>query len=270
MRLSPDAQKCVVFFGIPSPPNGDIAYGGTGFLVGMKKGADLISCLVTARHVAENLTDHPDAIVRINKKNGGAESIALDGLRWNYHQDSTVDLAAAPCIFDANSFDCISYDLRQAISLKNAGAVMCGDLINIVGLFRLHAGDKKNIPMVHTGHVAALPDSVERISIKDRTTGKIIGIDAMLVEAQTLNGLSGSPVFGHAVAELPFTPRVHAYSSVLLMGMYVGSWDGAPGEILERDRSFGGEIRVPVGMGIVIPADKIIELVSTLASVTVK
>ena len=46
-----------------------------------------------------------------------------------------------------------------------------------------------------------------------------------------------------------------------MLGIYVGAWDGAPGEILSRERDFKGGIRVPVGMGIVVPAQKIIELI---------
>jgi hypothetical protein len=46
-----------------------------------------------------------------------------------------------------------------------------------------------------------------------------------------------------------------------LFGLYAGSWDGEPGEILAADRNLSGGKRVPVGMGLVVPADKIIELI---------
>jgi len=46
-----------------------------------------------------------------------------------------------------------------------------------------------------TGNVAVLPDPIERIPIRDRTTGEIVEAEVYLVEAQTLDGLSGSTGF---------------------------------------------------------------------------
>ncbi len=92
-------------------------------------------------------------------------------------------------------------------------------------------------------------------------TGELVEAEAYLVEAQTLDGLSGSPVFLHQPVTLPFEPKCLAYGPVRLVGLYVGSWDGEPGEILAADRSSRGNIRVPVGMGLVIPSKKIVELI---------
>jgi hypothetical protein len=121
----------------------------------------------------------------------------------------------------------------------------CGDVISIVGLFRLHAGSKRNVPIVHSGNLALLPDPHERIPIKDRTIGKMTEVEAYLVEAQTLEGLSGSPVFVHEVTRAqpmliaaPVPPSwglAKAFGEAMMLGMYQGAWDGEPGEVLAAD-----------------------------------
>ena len=137
----------------------------------------------------------------------------------------------------------------------------------MVGLFRLHAGSKRNVPIVHSGNVAALADPNELVPVRDRTTKEIIESEVYLVEAQTLEGLIGSPVFAHEIWDLAGTfPEIHgtlpkAFGSVQLLGLYTGAWDGEPGAILEADRNLRGGKRVPVGMGLVVPAKKIIDLI---------
>jgi len=113
--------------------------------------------------------------------------------------------------------------------------------------------------------VAALPDASERIPLMD-ASGHKIEAEAYLVEAQTLEGLSGSPVFTKEPLILVDLGKHHgehagAYGALVLLGLYVGSWDGYPGEILATDKGLrSNKIRVPVGMGVVVPAQKILEV----------
>jgi hypothetical protein len=168
-------------------------------------------------------------------------------------------------------FDVIYYRFDpEFVILGDSGRkqLMCGDVINLIGLFRLHAGKQRNIPFVHTGHLAVLSDSSERIPVRDRTTNKVVPAEVHLVEAQTLDGLSGSPVFAHEMVSLGNfvigrEPDQHPYAfgKVRLLGIYSGSWDGEPGEILASDKNLRGNVRVPVGVGTVVPADKLMELV---------
>lgn len=159
-------------------------------------------------------------------------------------------------------------DLEQCgyLTSKRPGEVSCGDPINLVGLFRLHAGKNKMVPIVHTGHVATPADPTEPVPMIDRVTGKRIEAEVYLVEAQTLEGLSGSPAFIHEMTGLPFKmpgtdAQPKAYGPVRLLGLYSGAWDAKPGEIIAQDRSLRGDLRVPVGVGLVVPAEKMIELI---------
>ena len=92
-------------------------------------------------------------------------------------------------------------------------------------------------------------------------------VEAYLVQAQTLEGLSGSPVFIQQFSQIPglSTPGgggVAGYGDQKLLGIYQGAWDGEPGAILSADRNLKGDnLRVPVGMGIIVQGERILELV---------
>jgi hypothetical protein len=271
MRVSDDARKSVVFFGIDGEGVDVVDYGGTGFLCADMGEGIAIPLLVTCRHVAQLLSGHEQFYVRANTRGGESYTLPVSKMDWRYHPDSTVDLASVVLVLPNHTFDVIYYRFDpEFVILGDSGRkqLMCGDVINLIGLFRLHAGKQRNIPFVHTGHLAVLSDSSERIPVRNRTTNKVVPAEVHLVEAQTLDGLSGSPVFAHEMVSLGNfvigrEPDQHPYAfgKVRLLGIYSGSWDGEPGEILASDKNLRGNVRVPVGVGTVVPADKLMELV---------
>ena len=148
-----------------------------------------------------------------------------------------------------------------------------GDLCYTVGLFRFLWGKKRSLPVVHTGNISLL-DTDELIPIRDRDDeSKVKHVEAYIVESQGISGLSGAPVFVRP--SLWFTlesgvppelrrehitttriPRARFY----LLGLWQGSWDAPPSEILAYDR--GANITVPVGMGLVVPTKKLLEVLN--------
>jgi hypothetical protein len=259
VRIGEDARKCVVFFGVRTL-KGDISYGGTGFLVSWTEQGHGTPYLVTNRHVARNLD--LDFIIRVNRLSGGSEEIPVERVEWTYHQDRSVDLAATKFLLRKDRYAVGYYPVQEAATKNDA---VCGDPVSLVGLFRLHRGSSRNVPIVHSGHIAAIADRTELVPLKDPKTGEILETEAYLVEAQTLEGLSGSPVFIRQFVQLSFVTTDSgavplAYGASRLLGLYQGAWDGAPGEILANDRNVRGDLRVPVGMGTVIPSEKILEL----------
>jgi hypothetical protein len=164
-------------------------------------------------------------------------------------------------------FDHLALPLSKAAERDDLG---CGQQIHIVGLFRLHFGQQRNVPIVHTGHIAALADTREKIAIQDRTTGETIQAESYLVEAQTLEGLSGSPVFVQQHVAWPAKATrdgvvsditIAAFGAMKLLGVYQGAWDAHPGKILAADRNIKGNERIPLGMGMVVPIDRVIEII---------
>jgi hypothetical protein len=87
------------------------------------------------------------------------------------------------------------------------------------------------------------------------------------VQSQSLSGLSGAPVFvwvsNHQVTNelIEHNPHLSADEMgyavamwhIFLIGIWQGAWDAPPGEVHAAERGVG--IRVPVGMGVVVPID---------------
>jgi hypothetical protein len=274
VRIHDDVRKAVVFFGFedPTPGKGGINCIGTGFLIAY----DGSGYLVTAKHLAHDLGDNP-FVVRINTKDGGSENLDADGVRWYGHPDPNVDVAVIPlsitAAYDANYIPEQMLAVDELVYHEEINTVGVGDLTYTVGLFRLMSGEKRNLPIVHFGSVAMMPRD-EKIPVKDwRDRSKTIKVEGYLVETQAISGLSGSPVFVRpttAVNTLPpnmlvdprfSNPLDHIAAvpthKLFLLGLWSGSWDAPPDEVLAAQT--GASVRVPVGIGIVVSAQKIKE-----------
>ena len=89
--------------------------------------------------------------------------------------------------------------------------------------------------------------------------------DAYLIEARSLGGLSGSPVFANLervyIKKGELRVRKNE-SSHYLLGMMLGHWDAGVSE-LDGAKTDATDIqRVNMGIGIVVPIEKIIEVIS--------
>lgn len=257
MRLADNALNCVTFIAGKNPRTGKFQFIATGFFV---KYIDAQGCgdsyLITAKHAAEQIEGSPFQI-RI-----GDQPITMENVRWYYHKDRSVDVAVTPYmpfpVGDVVRFPGKHFLTEPKIKTKRIGP---GDQAYAVGLYRLHPGKTKNRVVVHTGHIAMMPDPVERFSIKNWPHP----IEGYAVEAQTLDGLSGSPVFVRRsikVAPLENVGPPLAYGAVFLLGLWVAAWSGIPDDELRKDiekkerkaKQQAGAIRVPAGMGVVAPA----------------
>jgi hypothetical protein len=244
--------------------------------------------LVTARHVAVPLGSH--FAIRFNKKGGSSDIERIEKARWTAHPDETVDVAVLHC-GHPDWADCIPIPGRLLamptigdglVSTVEEGGLIfndpnlgIGDIAYVVGLFHLVHGKKVNLPVVHTGHIALLPGD-EKISVFNRATRKRQQVEAYLVEAHGLEGLSGAPVFARTSSpvtapyryegpplqgghkpEYPVGGRLHSWT--VLLGLWQGSWSEKPSKTLAKDKNLKKDQKVPVGMGVVVPANKIAE-----------
>ncbi len=160
-------------------------------------------------------------------------------------------------------------------TLVNQPDLGIGDIVYVVGLFHLLSGKNINLPVVHTGHIALLPGD-EKIPVRNPGERKSHDVEAYLVEAHGLEGLSGAPVFartsvpimaqrrhegpplqgGHKL-EFPVAGRLHSWT--MLLGLWQASWDEWPSRILSKEKKLSKDQKVPLGMGVVVPAYKIAE-----------
>jgi hypothetical protein len=192
---------------------------------------------------------------------GTAEHSHSDEVLWTYHPDSSVDVAATVCLppdhIDWIPWPATHFALPQTLEAKNIGA---GDLAYITGLFRVVTGHERFMPVVHTGHIAMLP--AEKVPVN----GFPSGVDAYLVEAQSIGGLSGSPVFvRRSVRVLPAKDEVSgvpplAYGAMWLLGLWQAGWQ-APASSVFGPEGLKGAV-IPAGMGVVVPASKILEVLN--------
>lgn len=280
MKIDDDLRKCVCFIGYGElNPSGDkFTAVATGFFVQI----DRMNYLVTARHVAVAFGDDP-FMIRLNAKDGSGVMIQFDGTRepedkWFVHPDEDVDIAIVAFPYNlANSLDHFAMTedwLMRDQNIEGIG-VGVGDTCYAIGLFRLMQGKKRNFTIVHTGSIAAMP-SDELIPV--RVGKKLSYVRGYLVEMSNLRGLSGSPVIVRptvdtivARAESKKYPkegaaighRVVARTTryeLELLGVWTGSWEASPDDVLALDH--GREVRVPVGLGTVVPAQKLLEILN--------
>jgi hypothetical protein len=177
---------------------GEMRYVGSGFFIsrappgnvqGLAPGYGMR--LVTARHVLDHIKKRglTRVFVRFNTTGGDSAWVMTEITEWKYHPtNETIDLAMLPFGFPAD-FDHLSMpDLvffTPAIATEHQVAL--GEEVFVTGLFRHHHGKRRSIPIVRVGNLAALDEEQVQTSIGLR--------DAYLIEARSLGGLSGSPVF---------------------------------------------------------------------------
>jgi hypothetical protein len=271
MRLNDDMRKSVVFLGFGDGDN--FTPVGTAFLFGYKDGL----YIVTTQHIAVGIGDAPFSL-RVNKFDGTSETIPVDPLvdaKWYSHpSDPNVDISVMPYHYrlDKRVFDTLQIHEGMVASdaTLHEWGIGAGEMCYVVGLFRLMAGRKRNLPIVHTGNIASLPND-ELIPVRDwlapQESGKARKIQGYLVEVSNLQGLSGSPVLVRPDVVLGEhkvrgNHSVKAYAgSVFLLGIWQGSWDAEPDQVVAIEQR--KPVRVPVGMGVVVPADRLIEIMES-------
>jgi len=194
----PDAiRHCVVFLGLESK-DGRFLPKATGFLVDAGEGDYLRTHLITAEHVVGKLHEmaaKTDEIIvaRLNTADGASTTVPLDDAHWWFYPDqfNPSDVAVTPFSFSRKQFAHSTLlvrnrDISDRILRDEGGAL--GQEILILGLFRHHSGTQRNEPIVRIGNLSAMPQE----PVKTEYAGFIEGY---LVEARSISGLSGSPVF---------------------------------------------------------------------------
>lgn len=133
-----------------------------------------------------------------------------------------------------------------------------GDEVSIIGLFRHHHGIVKNIPIVRTGNLASM--------LVQQIVTRIGEIEAYLIEARSIGGLSGSPVFLNlgTVRLIRGEIKTSTEGKAIhhLLGLIHGHFDVKVAEIDHSSIDDGLSMdKVNTGIAIVTPANKIQELI---------
>jgi hypothetical protein len=262
MKIPDELRKCVAFLGVRPLEGGPIKLRGTAFLVGIPGVVPGVAMtyLVTARHVAQRLEGR-EFFIRVNTIIGGSLfTHAAATERWWYHPtDASVDVAVIPCSPSLVEADFRYLPLNYFCTVDNMRernlTIGVGDEVYIVGLFVRHSGNLRNIPIVRTGNIAAMPE--EPVRSKD-----FGDMEAYLIEARSIGGLSGSPVFVNSSFDGNGAYRIGSHA-LSLLGLVHGHWD-VPDDP-NRDEveiDIDGTGRLHAGIAVAVPASKILEVLN--------
>ncbi len=262
MFVPDNIRKCVVFIGYKTN-TGNMKLAGTAFL-GLREideDGTKFAYLITAKHVMDRIRERlcHSAFLRVNCKDGSAQWVESDLSHWYYHpDDALVDVAIAH-YHNPGDLDHLVFPLSHSINDERLSkySIGLGDEVIVVGLFSQHHGTQKNIPIVRVGNIAAMPE--EKIF-----ADKWGAIDAYLIEARSLGGLSGSPVFVNLGSSRLIDGKVCPLetSSQYLLGLVHGHWNLGQADRDSISEDWNREEPINLGIAIVIPASKIWEVIS--------
>lgn len=293
MRVPEIVRKSVIFVGrmVGNAPlhssnaMDSLQFLGTGFFIGQPSEFDgqqeRYGYFVTAKHVIDSL-EGQDCWARLNNRTGSAEFANL-GKRWWFHPtDSSVDVAVLPFAPPPEHFDFAvlpteMFATDEAIEKANIGV---GDEVFLTGLFAHQHGDTRNLPIVRIGNIALMAG--EPVQAGD---GKM---EAHLIEARSIGGLSGSPAFVRQTISIGFAhPRefdehelyrkmepgempspefpmfITGIGPFFLLGLMHGHWDipvSQKNEVVLIAEDHSGQVNM--GIALVVPATKILEVIN--------
>ena len=239
----------------------DSRLGGSGFFV-MEPSAVIpgvgILYAVTNAHVIEG----GSTVIRLNTKDGKFDTFDFTEQHWMLHPDKDdIAICAMPTL---NPNLHVYKEIGPGTLLKrheiDAFRIGPGDDVFVVGRFINSQGKVRNIPSVRFGNIAQMPfEPIEQ----DRVFGKFQQ-ESFLVEARSISGFSGSPVFLilHASAsrqELGFRLSTDVFRLLGIQWGYVQDWEPVR-DSAEKPVNTGLQVRLNTGMMAVVPAWKLGDL----------
>lgn len=261
MQVPDEVRKCVVFLAYRKD-SGDIRPGGTAFFVQVPTVVSQgLACdyLVTARHVIEEIRKRSidgNLLIRANGRDGKATLWTSSLADWEFHEDERVDVAVSWVGgLEKVHLRYLTLDSFATATVITEEEIGIGDDVFVTGLFTRHMGKAKNIPILRSGIISAMPD--ELVPTK---TGLQHGY---LVECRSIGGLSGSPVFVHLGVLRQRAGNIEMTSrGFRLLGVMHGHWEFRDDDDIVISDGVFNEEKLNTGIAFVIPADAILEVLN--------
>jgi hypothetical protein len=141
---------------------------------------------VTNRHVIKS--GFP--VIRLNNQDGGVEVIEKKQEDWIFTDENDIAVCQVGLWPEIQKFKAVNVKDFVTHDLVNNFNIGIGDIIFLVGRFVNHEGKQRNLPTARFGHISMMPlEPVYHPSNRPEEQ------DSFLVEVQTRNAYSGSPVF---------------------------------------------------------------------------
>jgi len=232
---------------------------------------DMAAYAVTTHH---SVCDS-DLSIRFNLRSGGIKDKFIPRADWL--KDRGSDVAVLPLDFMWDEFKNYEVkfvdvtELRSYLDHYSWGNSFPenhpppmrygqGDEVFSIGLFDRHFGDTHSTqPVARFGHIALVPALHERIWAEVEIGKPLEQIEAFLVEIASWEGQSGSPIFLRPEKKYgERTARRPRWEVNLCLGILQGFYPGEQQvQINDVDATLS---QLNMGIGIVIPAKKITEL----------
>jgi hypothetical protein len=218
-RIPDEYLDCVLYL-YPSEADAEdgTRTGGSGFWVGMPVSSDAWTVYaVTNRHIIEK----GNAVVRLSTQDGRKAIFPTIEQDWVFHPDGD-DLAVYSPVLDTFDLRNCKFNFvrrdhnidRKTLEVLDIGP---GEDAFVVGRFINHEGRQRNLPTARFGCIGQMPWEPIR-----QDTGFMQ--ESFLVEARSIGGYSGSPVFLHKAFFRSFARRFisNVYPGPYLLGV---DWD---------------------------------------------
>jgi hypothetical protein len=261
-RIPDGALEGIVYlYPSVSDAENDSRLGGSGFFVmvpsAVVPGKGILYA-VTNAHVIES----GSTVVRLNTKDGKADIFDFTEMNWLLHPDKDdIAICAMPQLDTSlHAYKEISPGMILKRHEIDAFRIGPGDDVFVVGRFINSQGKVRNIPSVRFGNIAQMPNEPIK---QDRVFGKFQQ-ESFLVEARSISGFSGSPVFLilHA-RDSRQDPGFRLHTDVFrLLGIqwgYIQDWEPVR-DLDGRPIDTGLQVRLNTGMMGVVPAWKLGDL----------
>ena len=244
---------------------------------------------VTAKHNIIDLPLEQEFYIVTNKEGGGYHHTPTRKRDWTSHPDTDIavcEFQDALAVADTNAipFNWLMARLRQT---PQRSFITLGDATYTVGFYVGFHGTNSVQPVVRHGRVSLMPSRKEKIKVvmcdedESKDYDDLPEIEAYLVEMMTWEGQSGSPVFvsfGKAEGvqvvenaasvveaiekqflgmELDIRKKVFLRPQSVCIGLIQGYH---PTDIRMFDPGTRTAYKLNLGMSIVVPSDKIIEV----------
>ena len=266
MRVADNVAKTIAFVGIEGP-SGFVPLG-TAFICIYTYEDMAAPFIVTARHILDDIAGE-EFSVRLNRKDGTAETRKLNKNAMIKFDDKAIDIAVITAPIDHSIYDVFAIHLdskkwKKQIEDTGLGAPKPGDEVCISGLYTTHFGTIRNMPVVRIGHIAAIPE--------EKVLTNLGYVNGFLVEVHSIVGLSGSPVFWNlpwaTVKGEELKYRTEDSVAHIVIGVFVGyhvvesredemivpQFQTPPEEWVETDqRKKSGVDERRTGFGVVLP-----------------
>jgi hypothetical protein len=235
--------------------------------------------LVTARHVVLALAGR-EICVRANTTDGYYKQLVIGrNAGWWTHptEERFVDAAVLPFENIDGGLEDLEVTPVEADRILSRDDQISdyyidqGDEVYISGLFTKLTGEERNLPICRTGAIAMMPrDKIPNVKIGDSR----VDMEGYLVEIRSVGGLSGSPVFVRASIGLPCQVvsrsgqsrivEAHVPGDFFLLGLVHGHWEIAKDKLnmVAFPPPSLYDTTVNLGIAIVVPARKILEIVN--------